>query len=389
MPKPTDALQRLRRAHEDAVLDALRSSGALSRTDLIRITGLSRTTLFTIISEMIERASVVETEAPATARRGRGRPATLVTLNPGAGQLIGLDLARRRIHLAVANLSHQIVATGMADVPEGADVLEQAEAAVRLVKQVSGERGVRLDALEAIGVGLIGGAGDPALPPARYAPVKDRLSREFGVRVAVDNNARLAALAESTWGAARPARDIVYARWSVGVGGGFLVGGRLVRGATGAAGELGHISLDPAGPPCHCGSRGCLEPRIGAQALLDACAAGGVRLDGLDALVAAARDRVPAVCEVISAAAADLGRVLADAVVQLDPERVVVGGELAALGSLVLGPIRESISRLALPRTPSTVEVVPADLGARASAMGAIALLLHDEPPTPFRTENE
>jgi predicted NBD/HSP70 family sugar kinase len=203
------------------------------------------------------------------------------------------------------------------------------------------------------------------------------------VRVAVDNNARLAALAESTWGAARSVGDLVYVRWSVGVGGGFVVGGRLLRGAHGAAGEIGHVSLDPEGPPCHCGGRGCLERRIGSQALLEVCAARGIALTGLDALVAAAQDRVPGVCEVISAAAADLGRILADTVVQLDPERVVVGGEFASLGSLVLDPIRQAIDGLALPKIGRRIGVTPADLGVNASAMGAIAFLLNEEPAIP------
>jgi len=387
MAKPTDALQRLRRVHEDAALDALRASGALSRTELIARTGLSRTTLFAIISELIERSAIVEVEAPVSGPRGRGRPATLVMLNPEAGQLIGLDLARHRVHLAIANVSHQIIATGMEDIPEDADALDQAETVVRLIRRVTADHGVRLGSLEAIGLGLVGVMDDPVLSagiaPVRYAPVIERLEREFGVRVAVDNNARLAALAENTWGAARSVQDMVYVRWSTGVGGGFIVGGRLVRGAHGAAGEIGHVSLDPSGPPCHCGGRGCLEQLIGGRALLAAASLRGIQLANLDALVAAAQDRVPGVCELISGAAADLGRVMADTVVQLDPERVVVGGEFASLGSLVLEPIRAAISRLSLPNSLRAIGVIPADLGVNASAMGAIALLLHEEPAIP------
>ncbi|MFC5817985.1 ROK family transcriptional regulator [Nonomuraea harbinensis] len=447
MSTPTDALQRLRRVHEDAVLSALRSAGALSRAQLTERTGLSRTTLFAIISDLMERDAVIETEAVPAEPRGRGRPAALVSLNPAAGLLLGLDLGRGRVRLAVANAAHQVVATASAALREDAGPAEQAEAAVRLVREVAAERGISLGALEAVGLGLVGvlddhlpaptpapttpalsepthapsspsesadaagppgpharsgnagpagvagplgsraGSGERAgLPegvPARYLPLALRVAEEFGVRVAVDNNARLAALAEATWGVARPVRDMVYVRWSVGVGGGFLAGGRLLRGAHGAGGEVGHVSLDPGGPPCHCGGRGCLEGRIGGQRLLDACAARGVPLAGLDELVTAAQDRVPAVCEVVASAAADLGRVLAGTVTQLDPALVVVGGELAALGSLVLDPIRDAISRQALPRSPRQIEVTQADLGVNASAMGAIALLLHEEPSIP------
>ncbi|WP_049565526.1 ROK family transcriptional regulator [Nonomuraea sp. SBT364] len=382
MSSPTDALQRLRRVHEDAVLSALRSAGALSRAQLTERTGLSRTTLFTIISDLIERGAAIETEAAPGEPRGRGRPASLVALNPAAGLLLGLDLGRGRIRLAIANAAHQVVTTATHDLPEDATPPARAEAAIALIRQVAEERGVRLGALEAVGLGLVGVVDDhPA--PAGHLPLARRIADEFGVRVAVDNNARLAALAEATWGAARSVRDVVYVRWSVGVGGGFVAGGRLLRGAHGASGELGHVSLDPSGPPCHCGSRGCLEGRIGGQALLDSCAARGLPLDNLDALVAAAQDRAAVACDVVSAAARDLGRVLADTVTQLDPALVVVGGELAGLGSLVLGPIREAISRLALPKSPREIRVTQADLGVNASAMGAIALLLHEEPSIP------
>ncbi|MEU6726931.1 ROK family transcriptional regulator [Nonomuraea wenchangensis] len=394
MSTPTDALQRLRRVHEDAVLSALRSAGGLSRAQLTERTGLSRTTMFAIVSGLLERGVVIETEGSAAEPRGRGRPAALVSLNPDAGLLLGLDLGRNRVRLAVANAAHQVVATASADLPEEAAPEEEAESAVRLVRAVAAERGLSLGALEAIGLGLVGvvddhlppvpvGGEQTAVVPVRYLPLARRLGEEFGVRLAVDNNARLAALAEATWGVARPVRDMVYVRWSVGVGGGFLAGGRLMRGAHGAGGELGHVCLDPEGPPCHCGSRGCLEGHIGGRGLLERCAAHGVRLPALDALVAAAQDRVPAVCEVVASAAADLGRVLAGTVTQLDPALVVVGGELAGLGSLVLDPIREAIAERSLPRSSREIAVVPADLGVNASAMGAIALLLHEEPSIP------
>ncbi|GAA3132620.1 MULTISPECIES: ROK family protein [Nonomuraea] len=387
MSSPTDALQRLRRVHEDAVLSTLRAAGALSRAQLTERTGLSRTTMFAIVSGLLERSVLIETEGSAAEPRGRGRPAALVSLNPDAGLLLGLDLGRNRVRLAVANAAHQVVATASADLPGDAGPEEEAETAVRLVREGAAERGLSLGALEAIGLGLVGVVDDPppqvAAVPARYEPLARRLEDEFGVRLAVDNNARLAALAEATWGVGRSVRDMVYVRWSIGIGGGFITGGRLLRGAHGAGGEVGHVSLDPEGPPCHCGSRGCLEGRAGGRGLLEACAARGLSLPALDALVAAAQDRVPVVCDVVASAAADLGRVLAGTVTQLDPALVVIGGELAGLGSLVLDPIRDAIARQALPRSPREIAVVPADLGVNASAMGAIALLLHEEPSIP------
>ncbi|WP_433244541.1 ROK family transcriptional regulator [Actinomadura nitritigenes] len=380
MEKRADALQRLRQAHEEVVLAALRAEGPMSRTRLTERTGLSRTTLFAIISELMERGAVIETGAEDDGRpRGRGRPAARVSLNPDAGLLIGVDLGRRRIRVAIANIARQVVATAVDDSAPDADEAEQADLAVALIRKICEDRGIGLRALEAVGVGLVGVMD----APDRRWRAAERLGAAFGTRVEADNNARLAALAEQTWGAARSAEDVVYVRWSVGVGGGFISGGRLLRGAHGASGELGHVSVDPAGPPCHCGGRGCLEKRIGTPALLEAAASRGVRLTGTDDLLEAARSRTPAVTRVVVEAARTLGTVLAGTVAQLDPARVVVGGDLATLGGLVLDPIREALGELALPGARRPPDVVPADLGPAASAMGGIALMLRKQDPLP------
>ncbi|MFE3454872.1 ROK family protein [Nonomuraea sp. NPDC059194] len=380
MEKRADALQRLRQAHEEIVLAALRSEGPMSRTQLTDRTGLSRTTLFAIISELMERGAVIESGVEDDGRpRGRGRPATRVSLNPDAGLLIGVDLGRRRVRVAVANIARQVIATAVDDSAPDADESEQADLAVALVHKICEDRGIGLGALEGIGIGLVGVMD----APDRRWRAAERLGAAFGTRVETDNNARLAALAEQTWGAARSAEDVVYVRWSVGVGGGFISGGRLLRGAHGASGELGHVSVDPAGPRCHCGGRGCLEERIGVPALLEALASQGIRLTGTDDLLEAAQARTPAVTTVVVAAARTLGTVLAGTVAQLDPARVVVGGDLAVLGGLVLDPIRSALSELALPGTRRTPDVVPADLGPNASAMGAIALMLKEQDPLP------
>jgi len=380
MEKQADALQRLRQAHEEAVLAVLRSEGLMSRTQLTRRTGLSRTTLFAIISELMERGAVIESGAEDDGRpRGRGRPAGRVSLNPDAGLLIGVDLGRRRIRVAIANIARQVIATAVEDSAPDAGESEQADLAIALIHKICEDRGIGLRALEAIGIGLVGVMD----APDRRWRAAERLEAAFGARVEADNNARLAALAEQTWGAARSASDVIYVRWSVGVGGGFISGGRLLRGAHGASGELGHVSVDPAGPRCHCGGRGCMEGRIGVPALLEAIAAQGVRLTGTDDLLEAAQARTPAVTKVVVEAARTLGTVLAGAVTQLDPERVVVGGDLAALGGLVLDPIRSAIGEYALPGTRRTLDIVPADLGPAASAMGAIALVLKEQNPLP------
>jgi len=372
------ATRRARAGHEDLVLAELRRSGALSRAELCRRTGLPKTTMFGVVAELLERGAMIEQEAAGPTGRGRGRPAALVALNPSAGLYVGVDVGRRRVRLVIANASHEVVATGLADIAEDAGPEVRAATVVTLVREVARDGGIGLSGLTAVGIGVVGVLGGAASSTPVEA-MRRSVGEELGVAVSVGNNSRMAALAEATWGAGRQVDDLVYVRWSTGIGGGFVVGGRAVAGARGGAGEIGHVSVDPNGAPCHCGGRGCLEGLVGGAALLEACAARGLELADLDALVTAAQDLSPVACRVVDAAAARLGRMLAGVVVQLDPQRIVVGGELAQLGSLVLDPVRDAIGRLALPLVARPLDVVQADLGVNAAALGALALLLREE----------
>ncbi|MEU3224019.1 ROK family transcriptional regulator [Streptomyces sp. NPDC006976] len=382
MTERTDALQRLRRANEAAVLGELRRSGALSRGELKDRVGLSRTTLFAIVSDLLERNAVVEQPAPDAGQpRGRGRPALEISLNSRGAELIGIDLQRHHIHVVVANCAHEIVGRYGAPVPADSQAAERAAQAIRAVEELVRSENISLAPVQGIGLGLPGFVQNPAsadrhtmTPFAGH--VAAELGRHFGAPVLTDNNSRLAALAEVTWGAARGFDNAVYLRWSQGVGGGLVVNGSLVHGAHGAAGEIGHTSCDPEGKPCHCGGRGCLEGLISVPALLAACADRGVDARDAEELIGLAADGRPEVSDVLRGAAVTAGRVLAALAAQVDPECVVVYGEPAALDDLVLTPIREQIAALSLPSAPRSIEVRGSTLGGDAAALGGVALLL-------------
>ncbi|MFF0170362.1 ROK family protein [Streptomyces prasinus] len=380
MPERPDALQRLRNAHETAVLGELRRSGALSRGELIRRVGLSRTTLFAIVSDLLQRETVVEQHA-AERQRGRGRPPTEITLNPRGAELIGIEIQRSRMHVVVANAAHEIVGGLREPIPADAGPEKQAEAVVAAVDDLRRERRIALAPLKGIGLGLPGFVRDPAsADPRAMTPFAARvaagLEGHFGVPVVTDNNARLAALAEVTWGAARGHDNLVYLRWSDGVGGGLVIDGRLVRGAHGTAGEIGHTSCDVQGPPCHCGGRGCLEGVIRLPALLARCDERGTAVRDTDELLSLAAGGDPVVRAVLSEAAVLAGRVLAALAAHTDPECIVIDGEPAALDE-VLTTVREQVRTLSLPAAPRDITVGRSALGGDAAARGAVALLLH------------
>ena len=201
------------------------------------------------------------------------------------------------------------------------------------------------------------------------------LSERLGLSVEVDNDANLGALAEASFGAGRGLSDIVYVRLGSGVGAGLVIGGRLHHGAAGLAGEIGHVQVLADGVVCRCGNRGCLES-VAAEGSIRALLrpARGHEVTRREVLeLVAARDL--GATRVVNDAGRAIGRVLADLCNALNPEAVVVGGELSEAGEPLLDGIRDSIDRYALPGAAAAVKVVHGELGERAEVLGALALV--------------
>lgn len=379
MQRRSGPLSQLRRGHEELVLGLLRRHGPLSRSELGTHSGLSRTTLHDIIAAL-QASGAVTTVTQDSAPRGRGRPAETLTLNADAGQAIGIDFARRAVHVAIVNVAHEVV--GSATEPHRADLAwtDRVELAERMVGTLV-EGTLRLGALSAVGVGVVGPVGDPGEESARRLEDLPRLLRKrFGVPVLLDNNTRLAALAESIWGAAAGGQDVLYLRLSHGVGGGLVVGGALHRGAHGLSGEFGHITVDPDGARCGCGGTGCLETVASIRAVLDAYRAAGGTARDVPGLVAALETRDPAAREVLRVAGTRVGAVLAALCNAVGPGVIVIGGELAETGSALFEPIQAALTTHILPISRHKVSVRRATLGDVGGALGGIALVLHESP---------
>jgi predicted NBD/HSP70 family sugar kinase len=400
MQQQDGLLSRLRRGHEQLVLDLLRTHGPLSRGELGARCGLSRTTLYDIVGALVGNGAVVAA-APEAGPRKRGRPVERLALNPDAGLAIGIDFARRAVHVAAVNVAHEVV--GSATRPHGPDLswAERADLAEHLIRGLAGDF-LRLDALSAIGVGVVGPVvGPPATAeddapsgagpaePAAGAPSTtgngwDAVSRlvggRFDVPVFVDNNTRLAALAESTWGAAAGAGDVLYLRLSHGVGGGLIVGGAPHRGAYGMSGEFGHITVVPDGAACECGGTGCLETVASVGAVLEAYRAAGGRAGDIAEVTAAARDGERVAVGVLAEVGRRIGTVLAAVCNAIGPGVIVVGGELAAAGEALTGPVEDALAAGLLPVARDRIDLRPAALGEVGAALGGIALVLRDSP---------
>ncbi len=376
----------LREANRRLVIDALRERGVASRAELARITGLSRSTVSTIVTDLLDSGLAGERDDQPDGEAHAGRPPVMVSLNSSAGLAVGIDFGHRHLRVAVSDLSHTVLAETWRelDVDHSAD--EGLATAVEFVDEVLAE--ADLDRARVIGVGMGLPApidrGTGAVQAASILPgwvgvdAAAEASARLGLPVEVDNDANLGALAEHAWGAARGRSEVAYIKVSSGIGAGLISGGRLQHGVGGTAGEIGHTLIAEGGPVCRCGNRGCLETLASTRAIA--------------ALLSASRSeeistrRLLELCASGDAAAqrlvGDAGRAIGVAVANLcnllNPECVVVGGDLSATGEVLLGPLREEARRNAIPSAAEEVEIVAGVLGERAELLGALALVMHE-----------
>ncbi|MBE0566678.1 MAG: ROK family transcriptional regulator [Krumholzibacteria bacterium] len=374
----------------DAVLRLIWQEERLSRADIAQAANLSRSTVSEIVGEILPLGIVTEVgEGPS---RGGRRPIVL-EFRDDACVILGVEMSGSHVVAVLTDLRGRALTWEsrphpVRDDPEGTRRLIAELCRICLATPAGQER-----PLLGIGVALPSPV-DPAnpdrlsnlvLPAWKQHLGLDGLAAGYGVPLMVDNDANLGALAEHWWGAGRGGDDIVYIKVATGVGSGHIIGGEVYRGATGVAGEIGHISIDPQGKPCICGLRGCLVTLVGAPALV--ARAGELAADYPDSPLAgrpgtiqeiedAALAGDPLALQVAREAAAHLGRAVASTLNILNPSLVIVGGDLARLGDLLLDPLREMVQQRTLVSSVAAAEIRASELGPRAVAIGAATLVL-------------
>jgi predicted NBD/HSP70 family sugar kinase len=380
------SLESLRRLNRLRVIHALRDQGLISRAEIARRTGLSRSTVSSLVSDLQADGLVVERSEPGAAFGTQGgRPPILLSFDSSAGAAVGIDFGHSHLRVAVSDLSSRILAERAVPLDTDHAAEQGLDAAAELVPELLAEAGAEETHVIGAGMGLPGPiredgvVGSSAILPGwvGVAAVAE-MRRRLDIPILVDNDANLGALAEAAFGAAQDASDLIYLKVSSGIGAGLILNGRLYRGAAGLAGELGHILVDPEGVVCRCGNRGCLETLAATGALVDL-----LRRSHGDAVTAAEILALAHAGDVgCRRVIADAGRAIGQAVAMLlnvlNPELLVVGGDLAAAGDLLLDGVRESIARAALPSAAQAAGVVARVLGERAQVLGAIALVVSE-----------
>jgi predicted NBD/HSP70 family sugar kinase len=378
----TPALARHQRTPA-LLLETIRDLGGVTRADLSRLTGLSRSAVAHAVAALLADGLIAEREPGGGHAGQRGRPATLLTPSRPPGHVVGIDFGHAHVGVAIADTAGEVLAESRqgADVDHHAD--EVLDTSARMTRYLLSQAGVPLSQVIAVVAGIPGPV-DPRTralrPPAILAAWAGRdagheLATRLGRPAEVANDADLGALGELRYGAGRGRQDFVYVKASHGVGAGLVLGGRIYRGAAGIAGEIGHTSLPDATEWCRCGNRGCLETVVSLGPLSRRLARIGIppAAGGAGWPASPLQENALAV-RVLTEAGRILGRALADLCNCLNPEAVILGGEIGTAGPPLVAGVRESIDRYAQPAAAEAVQVLAARLGARSELLGAVAL---------------
>ena len=400
-PARQDAL----RPHNLAlVLQHIAAGEPVTRARLAAATGLTKTTVSSLVDDLVSARLVVELGPEA---RGEiGRPGSALALDPSGYAGIGLEINVDYIAVCLANLVGEVryLRTRPRDnrAQSPAKVLGRA---VRMIRTAV----ARAEAARLTVAGLAVAVPGPVETDSgllRLAPnlgwvdvpvaaiLADRLAG-LDLAVVVDNEANLAALGELWFGGHHDLADFIHVSGEIGVGGGVVLSEELFRGVRGFAGEIGHVVVQPDGPRCRCGARGCLEQVAGQEAILRAAGLTGAVGTSIGQpggsvaeLLARARAGDPGTLRAVESAGRALGIGLSATVNVVDPSTVVLGGLYAALEPWLRGPLLEELSERAITHRWSPVRLLASRLGPDAAVRGAAGVVVKrvlSEPAAVFR----
>lgn len=391
----TDA-SRVRQRNLAAVLQLVHRRRTVTRADLTRALGLNRSTIGDLVAALAEAGWVDEVDDAPRAKVGRPSPRVV----PRSDRLVvAVNPELDAIDVALVALGGTIVARQRVIVDGAPSIAETVEVTAAAVERLAAEHpssrivgaGVAVPGLVRRSDGFVRLA---AHLDWREQPVAAPLAAALGVPASAANDAHLGCRAELAFGAGQGARTLLYLNGGPsGIGGGIAINGALTQGSEGYAGELGHLGVDPRGPLCACGARGCLDAVVTRAELAAAVSLVHPDDDELEAAVRAAATRdggaTDAALEAVVARHLDaLGMALRGAVNLLNPDRIVLGGHLAALWAAAHDDQRANLLADALRASAEGVRIEPAALGSQRLLVGAAELAWEGPVAHPLSEEN-
>ncbi|MGG7508200.1 ROK family transcriptional regulator [Plantibacter sp. YIM 135249] len=370
----------LRQSNQQRILQALLVRGPLTQAELSRHTGLSTATVSNIVKALVSRG-LLQTE-PTTSS---GRRALEVSLSADGAVSVGIDFGRSHLRIVITSLDYRVIAEEMVRLPIGHQAHDALQTAAELLARLLVSAHVPRSAVLGVGVGIPGPIDgrtgtviDGTILPEWVGITVDYIQEHLQFPVHIENDANLGALAEITWGPHGGVSNLVFVKIGTGIGCGLILNGTLFKGSLGVSGEIGHIPVHDHGLVCRCGNRGCLETVASTAIMIELLSRSPQHITTAGELVEAALSGDTATLRVVHDAGLAVGRSLATIANFVNPEVIVVGGPLAGLGDLLLGPIRDGLLRYAAPIVGANTELRMSAFTDRAEALGAAALGLQE-----------
>ena len=381
---------------EKELVDLARSYGEFTKADLVTLTDYSRTKITNSIDSLLKKKIII---ANNSTKYSGGRRSKTFSLNGGLSLLAGVDIGATSIDLCITDLSGKLL--GRYDEPASVKdgPIKVLGRVCTLLENLLRENDLNPEKMNGIGIGVPGPVdfsegtlvSPPIMPGWDGYPIIQTVQQWFPyANVVVDNDVNLMALGEINQGAGKGADNLIFVKIGTGIGAGIICEGKIYRGSSGCAGDIGHIDVNQPGSTCHCGHRGCLEgiaagPAIAERALI--AAQGGKsplllkQYHSKGALHAedigdAAKEGDALALEVIRESGQFVGKVLASLVNFYNPEMIVIGGGVSNLGNLLLSSIRQTVIHRSLPLATRDLLIVFSDIGPDAGVIGAVNLAM-------------
>lgn len=396
--KDTANQKLVRKLNNNIIIEVLRKEAPVSRANLSSITGLNRSTVSSIIDELLEGGWVRETSYQTNKI---GRPGLLLELNPQGGFAVGVEIGVDFLLCVITNYAAEVIWNKRIEInpKDGQVVIQQkafdlASKGIEFGKQKCGRPlgiGIAMPGLVDVHNGILKFA--PNLD-WQNVPIRLIWNQQFHYPIYVENDGNAAALGEYYFGAAKGTKDFIYIAAGYGLGSGIIVDGKLMRGNKGYASELGHMTYDPNGEECSCGKRGCYETIIGPRAviksvkkLIEEKGADNTIIKisekdkspiNYDAVVNAAMENDLIAMDALKDVGCKLGLVVSHLVNIFDPKMVILGGALNYAKDFIQPVVEKVVRDNALLLCQEDLEITNSQLGQNSSVMGAIALVLEN-----------
>lgn len=376
-------LRMMRQANRLLVLNCVRQLEPIPRAAVARLTGLSRTTVGHIVDDLIAEGFAREGDSQR-ARASAGRRVIPIHFNATAAYVLGVSIGRSHLTLVLCDLSAHVVDRSDAPfaITDGPDTC--LPMIVYTIHDFVSSHNITWTDIVGIGFGLPGTMDEQldgliserGLPGWKGVNLRQRLGAALGVPVHLDNNANLGALGEMRYGSGRGVTNLLYVKVGVRIGSGMIINGQVYRGSSGSAGEIGHMTVDPDGPRCDCGNRGCLKALAGAPAIVAQVQRTKPSIENLTGVIAGADTGDPACAAALTRAGSYLGVALASLLNVFNPALVVLDGSTMRAGDLVLPAVRAEVRQRSLPAPLAHTHIVSSALHGSAIALGGVARVL-------------